>query len=61
MKQTLCGYNRFLCYNNKEKVIKFKSKCRYHDKPCNRMVQNNEIWLQTSDTNHKRGRNYMVN
>ena len=52
MEQTLCRYNTPLCHNNKGTEIKRLSKSRYHDRPCNRMVQNNAILRQKRYINH---------
>ena len=41
--KTLCRYNGYLCPNNKGTEIKLKSKIRYYDRACNRMVKNNVI------------------
>ena len=43
MEQTLIRYNGSLYNKNNETEIKLISKIRYHDRSCNRMVQNNVI------------------
>ena len=53
MEQTICIYNRPLRYKKKGIESKLKYKIHYHDRPCNRMVQNNGIWQQKSDMNCK--------
>ena len=41
--ENMCRYNMPLRYNKKGTQIELKSKCRYHDRTCNRMVQDNAI------------------
>ena len=61
MEQNLCRYNSSLHHKNKYKEIKSKSKSRYHDRPCNRMVRNNAIRRQKIKINSDISRNYIVN
>ena len=43
MEKNLSIYNRPLFHKKKGKERKHKSKIRYQDRPCNRIVQNNAI------------------
>ena len=42
----MCGYNCPLRHNEKETEMKLKSKSRYSDRYCNRIVLNNAIRRQ---------------
>ena len=41
--KNMCGSSSYLHHNRTGKEIEFKSKSRYHDIPCNKVVPNNAI------------------
>ena len=58
---TLFRSNRYLCHHKKGTEIKIKSKSRYHNRSCNRMVRNNAIRQQKIDINREISWNSVVN
>ena len=59
MEPNLCIYNKPLRHKKKGKERKLKSKIRYHDMSCYRMMQNNATWQQTCKNNDLISWNYL--